>query len=187
MRIAALLATALGLVALPVHAADGPLGRPCAFYEMNGAEIPESTWESGFLYGGPYAGGGTLACTIQTAGSGTHADPDLAVASATGDHAVAVPPTWVSVDVLEHGTYFVCTQFTPAGGATLYWDAVASGWTADAAAPCRSSRTEATDPLLPVWYAVDGAICGPLSALAPPDGDVYVGDDAVWDCPPYTS
>ncbi|HVF03265.1 MAG TPA: hypothetical protein VNA20_00355 [Frankiaceae bacterium] len=141
-RVALVVAAALVGAAGPAATADpehtGREGAPCAFVELTGVKSralgPGGTL--GYLAGGPFAGDGTLTCSVQY-GAAAHSAPDAAAASASGTDVVYLTPTRVSVSSTTGEKYF-CTKWTPADGSpALYLTAL--DWTADPSAPCSSS------------------------------------------------
>jgi hypothetical protein len=180
------LLTAVAVLPAPSYAATGPAGSPCRLYSAAPQNDPDVY--DGVLLGGPYAASGTLTCGVQV-GAAAHSAPDDVARSATGTGAVLVPPSQVAPPWTGAPMY-VCTQFTPVAGATVYWSDGA--WTDDPAAPCDAYR-DALDTSAGVGQELDVVLCPALAALRTnlgavvitPAGDVFVAGTMVWDCPPY--
>lgn len=180
------LLTAVAVLPATSYAAEGPAGSPCRLYPVvphEDADVYDSV-----LFGGPYAASGTLTCAVQV-GVAAHNGADAVARSATGTGAVLVAPSRVAPPWTGEPMY-VCTQFTPTAGTTVYWSN--NAWTADPAAPCDQYR-DSLDTSGGVGQELDLFVCPVLVALRPgvgpvainAQGDVYVAGTMVWDCPPY--
>lgn len=115
---------ALALTGVPgavaSDAVNGPPGTPCV-------AVPDPTGGAE-LSGGPYAGDGTLTCSVVSGSQ--HDDTVLASASASGTEVVTLAPTPVAA------TGTVCTRFEVTNGPTLYWDGDGTHWTVNADSYC---------------------------------------------------
>ena len=186
-----LVLAALPWASLPAHAEDGPEGLLCNFQDAS--FVDGAQWH-GVLYGGPMTGTGTLTCTIQV-GSPTHGDTanDTVSASAEGSGVVVLPPTEVSFTAAHAEDIYVCAQFAPASGSTLYWDATDT-WSTDPNVPC--SQLYPPCECGPAYTFPDDLICPVFGTLrlvpefadpngpvyVAPDDDVYVAGTLVYDC-----
>lgn len=178
------LLAAVAVLPAPSYAADGPAGSPCRLYATAPQDDPETF--SAVLLGGPYAGTGTLTCTVQV-GAAAHSGPD----SATASGVALVPPTPVRVPWTGAPMY-VCTSFASGTGPAVYWSSGA--WTDDPAAPCDAYR-DSLDTSAGVGQELDVVVCPVLVALRPgvgpvvitATGDLYIAGTFVWDCPPYAT
>lgn len=144
LAVAAALVAATAPVATAGQEESGREGVPCVFqptpYVMKAG--PASSRIAGFLAGGPFAGPGTLTCSLQTTGT-LHSDPDAATASAAGGDVVTVTPQSVFV-AGSLDTAVVCTAWTPSdGGPPMYLSA--GDWTVDADTPCAAMGSSGND------------------------------------------
>ena len=148
---------------------------------------------------------GRVTCSIQY--GVRHSDPDaVAVTSLTTPGAVALPP--VAADYVR-GEWWqtpqMCTEVEIDGAGTFYWDTESSAWSPDPDAPCYLrdgdpfdvvfDLVDGVDAFVQALYVddVDPVVCPLLADAAPgagpvvvePEGDVYVAESLLWDCPPY--
>ena len=188
--------------------ADGPEGAPCAMAVRHRDAVTEVV-----LAGGPVAATGALTCTVQV-GSGVHSGADTVSASATGVGVVVLQPTGVRFPPTTDRVH-LCTQFSPAVGAPLYWtpeSGVLGGWSTDPDVRCGGVGAPAVEPVEDFVQAVVdflNSMCEVDLCLVPPfgsswcpiygslapgvpgvvdidsEGDVHVDGDRVQDCPPY--
>jgi hypothetical protein len=190
MRVLAPALLALALLAPPAHAEDGPAGVLCGLDTKYDLRDPSRSTRVGVLTGGPVAGSGTLTCTIQLDPlHGTTANDTLArSASGVGVVAFAEP---VSYQAPPYATVFLCTQFAPASGGTLYYDDHEGDWSTDPASGCQPTNLRCDcDPWL------EEMACDVLRLMAPlvpdpagpvyvsPGGDVWVGGVYLGYCGP---
>jgi hypothetical protein len=194
-RIAVLLTLSALAGAVPAAGSPpvpGPSGVLCSFVTLEGVGT--------VITGGPVVGDGTLTCTIQV-GGGYHAAADNgAIASASNSGVVVVNPSLRSFVVPTNIPVYLCTQWTPSAGPTLYWNAsndplVQGYWTTDAYRDCSlafEAGMEDDDPLIDVVSSVvcpvlplvfTGTVGGTVTIT--PQGDVIVAGTPVYDCPPY--
>lgn len=153
----------------------------------------------------------TLTCSLQSAGSYDHSQPDDFTVSASGDGVAVVPPTPFSVPAPppDEGPIAVCSRadVTDAGGGTTtyYFNSQNSTWITGSWATCTGAATCLELGPDCVWYlallvelveVADVTLCPVLASWSPgvpgvvdidPTGDVYVAGVWVWDCPPYGS
>jgi len=191
-RLAVLAALLVALPAPGAHAEPGP-----ATDGSCRAATPGSGERTGVFAGGPISIGprtGRLTCSLQP--WGPHSDPDLASAtSPTTAGAVALVATATVTDAPPDTDVAVCTSVETDGEGTYYWRNEGGGWSLDPATYCGPwiSDPEVWDPVGDLFEVVDPFVlehvdplaCPLLAAVAPPQGDVYVADTFVWDCPPY--
>jgi hypothetical protein len=180
----------LALVAAPVGPAraavdDAGPGVICQYSSMH--DPLAAGTQSGQLSGGPLVltdsttglpGSGTLTCRIQVNMDGhTGTGPFV---SGHGTGVVATPPSVVRFAAAESDLVYLCGEFTDdSDGTTYYWDAIATAWTTDPAAPCEPPAvcdSCGNEPDL-----LDLVVCPFLAVAFPPEGDV----PGIWDCPPY--
>ncbi len=150
----------------------------------------------------------TLICSVRTGVTGfTYADPPEASVSTSGPAVAVVPPTPLTIyrPFTEYlGT--ACTEVVlrDAYGATqhLYWDTWAQQFSTDPGTscavvscpasarsydPCHGASDDVLDAVVGVLDDADDILCSELAHVYPPDGDVWVGDVFIWDCPPYAT
>lgn len=205
----ALLAAAVTVLAAlgppPAHAAAEPgLLLGCEFVATGS---PVDDHQVGYLGGaavsltdGTDLRSGRVTCTVHD--GFTHADPAVVAVSSGTMSGVAVAP-YETVDYVQppERYYVACLSVEVDGAGTFYWDEEADDWSRDPDVLCivlwddgRSIVDDAYDAAnaLAAQY-VDPPLCavlaahptGPGPARIAPDGDVYVTDQWVWDCPPY--
>ncbi|HWL37296.1 MAG TPA: hypothetical protein VNQ77_14025 [Frankiaceae bacterium] len=197
----ALLATAMTALALlspgAAHAAAGPADpvNNCGFSTITHPFTDER--QMGYLgdavvaiNDGADPRTGRVTCTLRQ--GFTHDGPVLAsVTSLTTPGVVAVPATVVEF-VLEPDEWFtVCLSVEVDGAGTFYWDDIEEAWSASPLVTCYD-WTPDDDELDVIEEHVDPVVCAVLAGTpsAGPvrieeDGDLYVADTFVWDCPPY--
>jgi hypothetical protein len=172
--------------------ADGPAGAPCVL----SAGVNDGYLER-VVSGGPVAGTGTLTCTVQV-GAATHDGADTASESAAGTGVVVLAPRAVALPTWQD--LYICTRFTPTVGAPWYWSADTAGWSTDPGVPC-GRDVPWPQPLfdfldamcasglcsfLPQWCPVTAGLAGDYGVLhINYQGDAYLADERLWDCPPY--
>lgn len=150
----------------------------------------------------------TIHCTLHVAGD----SPDPAIpASGSGTVVAVVAPTAVTYHLGGPWDYdYVCTSatVTDANGTTRTYHLSDDNRMWRPWKDCDGFRCLALGPncdhtlalldwvLDRVWPTVDGTVCPAFAARAPgvpgvvdirPDGDVYVGGEWIWDCPPLGS
>lgn len=192
----------LVLAAAPARAADpaGPgEGLTCGF-----SAVADPTQAGGDRLGTVDAGpvvvadgsdprSGRIRCSIQINGD-RHSDPDaVSETSPTTPGVVALPPTPVRYYAGQEDYVVLCTEVEIDGAGTFYYDEVEARWSTDPSVACAYASVPEPDPLdglfdtIDPWILelVEPTVCPPFSVIAPPQGDIYVADTFVWDCPPY--
>jgi hypothetical protein len=191
-RLLAAAAVAAALIAPPAHAADSPgEGRRCGYVSSQDATME---WQDGGMYGGPFAIGahtGRMTCTLRYDGS-QYDDPYGVFGSATspdGTGVLVVPVTPIRYSAWD--PVAICTTVEVDGVGTFYWDAAAVAWSADPATRCVTIPVLPTPPpeLDPIGLLNDAFFEPYVDPVVCPvfGGDVSIGDDVWWDCPPYAS
>lgn len=164
--------------------AEGPEGAPCAMVFRERDAVTEVV-----LAGGPVAATGTLTCTVQL-GSGVHSGADTVSASATGVGVVVLQPTGVWYPPTTQRAY-LCTQFTPALGAPLYWTPTSDGlgeWSTDPGGPCGgvgAFAVQAVEDLVQIVVDIYHDLCSVDLCIPPPWWSDRVLDPTV--CPILSS
>jgi hypothetical protein len=90
---------------------------------------------------------------------------------------------------------YVCTRVM-VDGSVRYWDAWSQAWSASDTAPCRNATAMLGGLVDPVWLLLDEHLCDAALRnldgsvldsypLRVDDADLYVGEERVWNCPPY--
>lgn len=194
------LAVVLAVVPGPPAAAAGPAnnggctGAWGMTHPAEGRELVVFAADPVVIADGTELRTGRVTCSIQY--GVRHSDPDVvAVTSLTTRGAVALPPT--PADYVR-GEWWqtpqMCTEVEIDGAGTFYWDTEVSAWSPDPDAPCYIDRDrDLFDVVFDLVYGLDPVVCPRFADAAPgagpvvvePDGDVYVADTFLWDCPPY--
>lgn len=195
----------------PAHAGDPPVGRPCTFSATSWEPVTGPDLWVAAVRGGPVVVAGssvTLRCGIHVADA-RHSGPAAAsVTSAPGPGVAAIAPQVVSYQD-PYGRAVVCSQVV--ADATT-WYSTGDEWTTDPTAWCPYPRELTEPPDLPppldwlegyLWCVYSGEPCSIVEYLAcdatrtlpdvpgvidvREDGDIYVLDEWIWNCPPYGS
>jgi hypothetical protein len=193
-----------------VGGAPGPAGRKCTFNSISNPD-PNNTdpnAQTGQINAGPLVGSGTVTCTFHVGGTGRHNDNASVVAatSASGGPVVVLPPTQFSYSD-DYVTVYLCTSWTDSNR-TVYWvpDAAPGlgAWSTNGGGACSAVIRDPgpiANVINDILESLDPTICGlPLTLKATvspladdpsgavyigPDGDIYVGGEFIYDCPPY--
>ena len=156
-------------------------GAPCALADVSDP-LAETGARSGTLSGGPLAVtdngspvAGLLRCSVQVDRPG-HAGSAEVSTSAHGITVVVVPPTLVSFRAGE--TTYVCSDFTPDGGATLYLDVATGAWTTDRTAGCPVA------PVPDVEHPITGGVTITRGTTGAPVVTLsgVLGSSLLWNC-----
>lgn len=141
----------------------------------------------------------TLTCSIQVGWTTDHTGTPVASVSASGDGVAVLAPTPVTFDDPSGDSFFgLCTRLDltgqDGGTSTLYWDVYEEEFSTDPTVPCgpvfcplsaRDACNSLPDLVRVIFERVDSELCPVFADEFGDDGDVYVGDELVWDCPPY--